>query len=572
MIHGKAMKKLLLFPFLLVVAVPLQAMCTGSGISWSCPAGASSADIQAAINSASDGAIITFAAGSYTVAARDTAHFGVDFSNTKGATLICATPPPAVGAATVNACIFNTGTHNAIGGLGAFGGTNTHFYRVSGFVFDGGGAGPGSGGVIWWDNYNGTSPATLYGPNGLGGIRVDHNTFKNYKGTAEVVFIGHGGGVLNVAGVVDHNLFTNSDQFAALFGLGSPNPSPPPTQLGSVNNLFFEDNTINFAAMTNNSNAGCTDGWGSVAFVVRHNSALNCMWAMHGVTHAGGPANYEFYNNSTTLDANATGAEDTPGNPTTILCERCVHLQGSGTIIAFNNTFAVPTGNAISHAPMVVQDYRSIARGPSVDAGIVACDGRAVNATLFGFIFSDGNRAGNYGYPCWHQPGRDFQGNYKPMYAWNNTWPNNGGAQAPLVVADIGGTVPDGSFPPTNCDPTPATGTCDYFTFHMKDNREWFNAVSASANSSPTSPFNGTTGMGFGTLANRPTTCTTSTEPGAGVGYFATDQGPQGILYTCAATNTWAVYYTPYAYPHPLVTGGVTSSVAPPTALAVTVN
>jgi hypothetical protein len=571
------MKRLLLLSSLIFFSLPAHAACTGSGTSWSCPAGATSAQIQAAIDAASDGAVITFAAGSYTITARDTVHFGVDFSNTKGATLICATPPPAVGAATGNACIFNTSTHNAIGGLEAFGGRNTHFYRVSGFVFDGGGAsgGPGSGGVIWWDNYNGTSPATLYGPNGLGGIRVDHNTFEKYKGTAEVIFIGHNGGVINVSGVVDHNLFTNSDQFAALFGMGTPNPSPPPTQLGSVNNLFFEDNTINFAAMTNNSNAGCTDGWGGVAFVVRHNSALNCMWAMHGVTHGGGPANYEFYNNSTTLDINATGAEDTPGAPTTIHCERCLHLQGSGTIIAFNNTFTVPAGNTISSAPMVVQDYRSIARGPSADAGIVACDGTAVHANFWGFNFSDGNRtpsASNYGYPCWHQAGRDFQGNYKPMYAWNNTWPNNGGAKAPLVVADTGGTVPDGSFPPTNCNPTPATGTCDYFTFHMKDNREWFNAVSASAQSSPTSPFNGTTGMGFGALANRPTTCTTSTEPGAGVGYFATDQGPQGTLYTCSATNTWTVYYVPYTYPHPLQTGASANAPSAPTNLSVVVN
>jgi hypothetical protein len=71
-------------------------------------------------------------------------------------------------------------------------------------------------------------------------------------------------------------------------------------------------------------------------------------------------------------------------------------------------------------------------------------------------------------------------------------------------------------------------------------------------------------GVGFGTLANRPATCT------AGVGYFATDQGswntstsnPQGVqqngadglLYTCTSTDTWTLYYTPYTYPHPLNT------------------
>src|SRR3712207_5997854 len=80
------------------------------------------------------------------------------------------------------------------------------------------------------------------------------------------------------------------------------------------------------------------------------------------------------------------------------------------------------------------------------------------------------------------------------------------------------------------------------------------------------SPFNGTSGTGWGTLENRPTTCT------PGVAYFATDQGSwntstsnpygvqqngaDGILYKCTAPDTWTVYYTPYTYPHPLQTDG----------------
>lgn len=73
--------------------------------------------------------------------------------------------------------------------------------------------------------------------------------------------------------------------------------------------------------------------------------------------------------------------------------------------------------------------------------------------------------------------------------------------------------------------------------------------------------FDGSSGVGCGTLAARPATCTT------GVGYWATDQsctdftglvGPSpttplsGTLYKCTATNTWTSYYTPYTYPHPL--------------------
>jgi len=81
--------------------------------------------------------------------------------------------------------------------------------------------------------------------------------------------------------------------------------------------------------------------------------------------------------------------------------------------------------------------------------------------------------------------------------------------------------------------------------------------------------------MGFGTLANRPTTCSHTTAPngenGGGVAYWATDQGSWknggagGVLYRCGATNTWTVQYTPFTYPHPLRNGSTAPVPTAPT-------
>ena len=103
--------------------------------------------------------------------------------------------------------------------------------------------------------------------------------------------------------------------------------------------------------------------------------------------------------------------------------------------------------------------------------------------------------------------------------------------------------------------------------------------------SSTTSPFDGSTGgtagkgIGHGTLANRPTTCTPNPVAGAlgGVGYWASDSGPAwdngsqgGQLFVCTATNTWTLYYTPFTYPHPLIQG--TGRPAPPLNLTAIPN
>src|SRR5947208_1918072 len=74
------------------------------------------------------------------------------------------------------------------------------------------------------------------------------------------------------------------------------------------------------------------------------------------------------------------------------------------------------------------------------------------------------------------------------------------------------------------------------------------------------------TGVAVGPLANLPTQCNSGNDitgltiNSPGVGYWATDTN---TLYVCTAPNTWSAYYTPYVYPHPLVSAAATPTPTP---------
>jgi len=158
-----------------------------------------------------------------------------------------------------------------------------------------------------------------------------------------------------------------------------------------------------------------------------------------------------------------------------------------------------------------------------------------------------------------------------------------GPSNAPVLVS-TGNPGPvnqalDPSYEAGDSLPVTATSTLYSSTASIIANRDFYvESVNQTAQTSTTSPFNGTSGTGHGTLANRPTTCTPR------VGYWATDQGNwnqsgsggQGELFVCTAQNTWTLSYTPYTYPHPVIAGGTTgtggNSLNPPTALAATIQ
>lgn len=503
-----------------------EAACSGSGATRTCTAGSTASDIISAISSVTDPGTITLQNGSYTISSN------VNFPMTKSITLICE----SVGGCTL-------GGSGTIGMNSTCNGTSTKLYRVSGFTF-----------TVSNQHRIDFNASGSSGGCTITQFRLDHNTFSGGSTGARVIQLG-GGDEMYLYGVIDHNTVTsaNSIFFGEYFG---PSLVEGPVGVrGTANNLFIEDNVITISTMTD-SGASCFDSTGNPALVIRFNTSTNCRWATHGSTSSGS-RNIEFYGNLVQVNAGSTGSgiED---------CFRCYYNQGSGMQIMFRNAFT-PYQGTINSTAMGVTHYRSASptnAGYSDPPG--QCDGTKAR---------DGNRSPTTtyrGYPCWHQPGRDVDGSLQPMYAWQN-YSTTTNAKVDLWV----GTVHSGT---------------NYFTNQFVDQRDYYNAVSSSAQTSSTTPFDGSRGVGFGTLSNRPTTCSVGLTDAAdagngGVAYWATDQGSwntsssnpngvqfngaDGILYRCGATNTWTVHYVPYTYPHPLQVGGLAvGDTTPPAAPA----
>jgi hypothetical protein len=486
----------------LLFAGHAEAACSGSGTSWSCTAGTTIAEVNSALASAADGATLTFAAGAYTWTTGS-----ITLKNSKGVTLACAT---------IRGCTVALANNRAIY-MDALSGSNTKLYRVSGFVFRG-----ATSSAVWWYSGNGTTPSTMHN------CRIDHNTFDSF-GLGQIAILLGGGSVANkFKCLIDNNIFSGTNNFMGVKVLGAQTPDAYASSVrGTADNVFLEDNTFNFA-MASDLGTGCLDAWNGAAVVVRHNDSTNCLWTAHGVTHKV-VVNFEFYQNNLRRVGAGTWNNGT----------RLFHHQGSGEIFVWGNTWHVEGKIA---TPLSITHYRSAepaAAGYSEALG--RCDGDNV---------LDGNVLPN-GYPCWMQPGRapaggsPGYGTLSPVYIWMNV--DNATGNRVFVSREN----PWGATNPSVAD-------------HFQANRDYYDAVSNVAQTSPTSPFDGTTGMGFGTLANRPTTCTTSAnEAGGGVAYWTTNEGEwdsthagaDGRLYRCSATNTWTLHYTPYLYPHPLRSG-----------------
>lgn len=421
----------------------------------------------------------------------------------------------------------------------------------------------------------------------------------------------------NVFGVIDHNTinFSSGGEFwnvghSSYGGVGTngDNSWAQPDSYGTANALYFETNTFSTTA-TGGMAITDSDVGGGARLVGRFNILTNASFQTHGTESTGrtrSARQVEVYNNNVTANG--------------ISGLSLIGLRG-GTALSFDNTFTVTGGGWVNNevSPTLYRAGASFNPWGYCDgqgqwdenAGTVLTSGSITSTSLSGSTLTVGSitsQSATSGSPYsvvdvsisdanGFHPGTEITSNSNNTVTSTLYWAWDGGADAVAfnngntyqvlqAAACIdqpgrggnGATYISGTTPsPTGwvnepLDPiyewgsTESGGTPNFgwvfpnATTRLLNNRDFYQQISS---------FNGASGTGTGTLANRPSSCTT------GVGYWATDQGNwnssgsggQGEFYVCTATNTWSLDYTPYTYPHPLTGTGTGTSLPPPTSL-----
>lgn len=353
-----------------------------------------------------------------------------------------------------------------------------------------------------------------YGINASGqGWRIDHCTFSRADSASIPGAYGvHAKGSSyssRPAGLIDNCRFTDCRTGSG--GVSNFNAQhqiwAADAGLGTPDAVYIEDCILERSVQGNVIDSGYAG-----KFVLRFNTIYQnaeCHATQPDAQLSRGTRSWEIYNNTFPSTSRP-------------YYKRPIFLR-AGEGVLFNNTITGPWSVNVLH----LDSRRTYDTRPD------ACDGNSPfdsNYDATGWICRDDPGAGK---DKALTVSTGTYGNYKttwqdqnasPVYAWGNTYP---------ISANL-----------TSWE-------------HLKSNRDYYDGGTWGVQTSSSSPFNGTSGVGRGTYANRPDTCRTN------VAYWATDRGSwnksgsggQGQLYKCTSTNTWTLHYEPYTYPHPLRSG-----------------
>jgi chitodextrinase len=377
-------------------------------------------------------------------------------------------------------------------------------------------------------NFNGASTA----------VRFDHNHVNDTTGGDHTLQPD------TVNGVIDHNFFDSTNQ-SNLFFIQPTTNGPDgeanatwtvPENFGTSAFLFVESNFFQNGAFLFDCDFG-----GRIVF--RYNTGwYNTRIQTHGVGSGAqrrGRRTMEVYGNTFTYSASPNS------NSFAFLVD-----YESGTAMWWGNTI---TAFSTFLREDEIRSNSATYTQSATPGGWGYC-GKGASGTGSNW---DQNGNGTTGYACLDQIGRGagqlLTGSLPSLVNQNTgtiAWPN----QALVPVYAWNNTLNTNSYGPqhywANYE-SPATAA---------ENRDYYLQL---PNIDEAATFNGTAGVGSGLLSTRPSICTPM------VAYWATDTS---TLYQCTAANTWTAYYTPYTYPHPLDTTGVSDTQPPTVPLSLTAS